>query len=116
VNHAVRVNGLEALALTKLDVMDNCKRVKICVAYDDNGTRVTDFPSNAAVLARVKPIYEEMDGWCEPTRAIRSYDELPATARAYIERLQELVHTPIEIISVGSKRDQTIFVGSPLDE
>jgi adenylosuccinate synthase len=115
VNHSVRVNGLDAIALTKLDVMDNCKRIKICVAYDDGGRRVTDFPTDAGALARVKPIYEEMDGWCEPTRHIRTYDELPEAARAYIERLQMLIDTPIEIISVGSKRAETIVVGGLLD-
>jgi adenylosuccinate synthase len=116
VNYSVRVNGLDAIALTKLDVMDDCKRVKICVAYDIDGRRVTDFPCNASALARAKPIYEEMDGWCEPTGDIRSYDELPANARAYIERLEELIRTPIEIISVGQRRSHTIFVSSPLDE
>jgi adenylosuccinate synthase len=116
VNHAVRVNGLGAIALTKLDVMDNCARVKICVAYDIAGRRVTDFPHNAAVLKGAKPIYEAMDGWCEPTKHVRAYDDLPANARAYIERLQELINTPIAIVSVGMKRDQTIFVGGLLDE
>ncbi len=115
VNHAVRVNGLNAIALTKLDVMDNCERIKICVAYDDDGQRLTDFPTDAAVLDRVRPIYEEMDGWLEPTKQIRSYDELPANARAYIERLQALINTPVEIISVGSERSETIFVGGLLD-
>ncbi len=110
VNHSVRVNGLDAIALTKLDVMDNCKRIKICVAYDDGGRRVTDFPADGAVLARIKPVYEEMDGWCEPTKHVRSYEELPANARAYIERLQELVATPVEIVSVGEKRAETIFM------
>ncbi|MBN1919051.1 MAG: adenylosuccinate synthase [Verrucomicrobia bacterium] len=116
VNHAVRVNGLDAIALTKLDVMDNCKRVKICVAYDIGGARVTDFPNSAGLLGRATPVYEEMDGWGEPTTAARSYDDLPANARAYIERLQQLINTPVEIISVGQKRDQTIFVRGPLDE
>ena len=116
VNYAVRVNGLDAIALTKLDVMDNCARVKICVAYDIGGRRVTDFPHNAAVLKGAKPIYEEMDGWREPTKDVRAYEDLPANARAYIERLQELINTPIAIVSVGMKRDQTIFVGGLLDE
>jgi adenylosuccinate synthase len=116
VNHAVRVNGLDAIALTKLDVMDNCARVKVCVAYDIGGRRVTDFPHNTAVLRSAAPIYEEMDGWREPTKDVRAYDDLPANARAYIERLQELINTPIAIVSVGMKREQTIFVGGLLDE
>jgi len=116
VNHSVRVNGLDAIALTKLDVMDNCKRVKICVAYDIDGKRVTDFPHDSALLRRAKPIYEQMDGWGEPTKDVRAYDDLPANARAYIERLQELIDTPIEIVSVGEQRDHTIFVRGPLDE
>ena len=112
VNHSVRVNGLDAIALTKLDVMDNCERVKICVAYDDGGQRITDFPIDTAVLARVTPIYEEMDGWMAPTKHIRAYDELPANARAYVERLEALIGTPAKIISVGMKRAETIFVGT----
>ena len=115
VSHAVRVNGLNAIALTKLDVMDNCERVKICIGYDIDGRRVTDFPNNAGVLKRAKPIYEEMAGWGEPTKDIRVYDELPANARAYIERLEQLISTPVKIISVGMKRSETIFVGELLD-
>jgi len=114
-NHSVRVNGLTAIALTKLDVMDNCKRVKICVGYDDGGERLTDFPIDATVLARVTPVYEEMDGWGEPTSHIRSYEELPANARAYVSRLETLIGTPAKIISVGSKRSETMFVGGLCD-
>ncbi len=115
VSHAVRVNGLNAIALTKLDVMDDCERIKICVGYDDGGRRLTDFPNDSRVLARVTPIYEEMDGWGEPTKDIRAVDELPANARVYVERLEQLMNTPVQIISVGMKRAETIFVGEPVD-
>jgi len=115
VRHAVRVNGIDALALTKLDVMDTCEQVKICVAYELDGTRVAEFPSNAALLERVTPVYEQMDGWCEPTKSARSYDALPGKARAYVNRLQELVATPVEIVSVGEKRAETIFVSGALN-
>ena len=114
VRHSVRVNGIGAVALTKLDVLDSVPRIKICVAYRYNGELIRDFPNSMRVLGNCEPVYEEMDGWVTPTSDIRRYEDLPENARKYIERLSELIQAPIEIISVGSERSQTIFRGEPL--
>ena len=109
VNHAVRVNGIDTIALTKLDVLDNCDKIKICVAYEYKGNKITDFPFDMSVLEKCTPVYEEMEGWKRETKNILKYEDLPKQAGNYIQRLSELIDTPIDIISVGSKRSQTIF-------
>ena len=110
VGHSVRVNGIDTVALTKLDVLDKCEKIRICVAYEYNGERITEFPFDMSAFEKCVPIYEDMEGWMRETTDIAKYDGLPVQARTYIERLSELIHTPIDIISVGSKRSQTIFV------
>ncbi len=110
VNHSVRVNGLDAVALTKLDVLDNCPRIKICTSYNYKGKTITEFPNNTHILSECTANYEEVDGWMQSTSDIRNYENLPKNAVRYIERLSELINTPIKIISVGSERSQTIFV------
>ncbi len=109
VNHAVRVNGIDTIALTKLDVLDNCEKIKICVAYGHDGNEIVEFPSDISVLAKCTPVYEEVEGWKTKTTDIVNYEKLPEQAKKYIERLSQLVGTPIDIVSVGSKRSQTIF-------
>jgi adenylosuccinate synthase len=111
--YAVRVNGLTGLALTKLDVLTGLPRLKICVGYKYEGQALREFPYQGAVLARCQPIYEEMDGWTEEISGTRAYDELPPQARAYVTRLEELAGVPIDIISVGPGREQTILLRSP---
>jgi len=114
VRHSVRVNGIGAAALTKLDVLDNVPRIKICTGYKFDGEIISEFPNSMRVLSNCQPIYEEMDGWMTSTSDIRRYEDLPGNARKYIERLSELINAPIDIISVGSERSQTIFRGEPL--
>jgi adenylosuccinate synthase len=111
--YAARVNGLTSLALTKLDVLTGLPRVKICVGYEYNGQVLKEFPYQGMVLARCQPIYEEMDGWIEDISGARTYDELPPQTRAYVTRLQELAGVPIDIISVGPEREETILLQSP---
>jgi adenylosuccinate synthase len=111
--YAARVNGLTSLALTKLDVLTGLPRLKICVSYKYNGQVLKEFPYQGAVLARCQPIYEEMEGWTEEISGARAYDELPPQARAYVARLEELASVPIDIISVGPEREQTILLRSP---
>ena len=111
--YAVRVNGLTGLALTKLDVLTGLPRLKICVAYEYDGQVLKEFPYQGTVLARCRPIYEEMDGWTEEIGEARAHDELPSQARAYIARLEELAGVPVDIISVGPEREQTILLRSP---
>ena len=108
--HAVLVNGLSKIAVMKLDVLDSLPEIKICVAYLDRGRRLTAFPSNVQTLSHVKPVYETHPGWRTPTSHARRLQDLPVKARAYLKRLERILAVPISIISVGSKRNQTIFV------
>ena len=111
--YAARVNGLTGLALTKLDVLTGLPRLKICVGYEYDGQVLKELPYQGTVLARCQPIYEEMDGWTEEISGARAYDELPSQARAYVARLEELANVPIDIISVGPEREETILLRSP---
>jgi adenylosuccinate synthase len=111
--YAARVNGLTGLALTKLDVLSGLTWLKICVGYEYDGQVLKEFPYRGTVLARCQPIYEEMDGWTEEISGVRAYDELPPQARAYVARLAEVAGVPIDMISVGPEREQTILLRSP---
>ncbi|MEK7729211.1 MAG: adenylosuccinate synthase [candidate division KSB1 bacterium] len=108
-NYAVQVNGVAAWAVTKLDVLDTLAEIKICIAYRYRGKEIKNFPADLAVLEHCEPIYETLPGWLEPTSAARTFNAQPARAQQYLRRLVELTHTPIEIISVGAQREQTIF-------
>ncbi|HET7694745.1 MAG TPA: adenylosuccinate synthase [Vicinamibacterales bacterium] len=109
VRYAVRVNGIDALALTKLDVLDGMETLQICTAYRCNGATLTEFPSEIAQLAACEPVYETIAGWREPTRAARRFSDLPAGARSYVARLEELTGVPAAVISTGSAREDTII-------
>ncbi len=108
-NYAVQVNGIAAWAITKLDVLDTLAEIKICVAYRFRGKEIKTFSADLAVLEHCEPIYETLPGWQEPTSAARTFNALPDRAQQYLRRIVELTQTPIEIISVGAKREQTIF-------
>lgn len=107
--HSIQVNGLEELAVTKLDILDNVHPIKICVAYRYMGKTYEELPVDLEVLNGCEPIYEELPGWREDISGASKYDDLPLNARKYLKRLSELLGTRITIISVGSKRSQTIF-------
>jgi adenylosuccinate synthase len=108
VRYGVRINGLDALALTKLDVLDNLERLEICTAYRCGSRTLTEFPADIAQLAACEPVYESMPGWTEPTKSVRNFADLPANARRYIARLEEISGVPAAIVSTGSERDDTI--------
>jgi adenylosuccinate synthase len=108
VRYAVRVNGLTHLAVTKLDVLDTIERLPVCTGYRIGDDTVDDMPAEAETLGRARPIYEELEGWCRPTSGARRLADLPPQARAYLDRIQDLVGTPIAYVSVGSRRDQII--------
>jgi adenylosuccinate synthase len=108
VRYAVRVNGLNALALTKLDVLDGMPELQICTAYECRGGRLEDMPGDVAQLAACEPIYETLPGWRTPTAGARSYKDLPGEARRYVARLEEVTGVPAAIISTGSAREDTI--------
>ncbi len=108
VRHAARVNGLDYLALTRLDILDVLDSIKVCVGYECGGKKVTGFPPLLRMLVGCTPVYEEVEGWKEPTVGARSYGDLPEGARKYVERLSELVGVPVGLISVGPGREETI--------
>lgn len=100
--------------MTKLDVLDGLETVKICIGYQDaQGNPIVGMPYDADGWAGIKPIYEEMSGWSESTVGAQTLDALPANARAYINRLQELIKAPIDIISTGPDRIETIVLRHP---
>ncbi|HET9961732.1 MAG TPA: adenylosuccinate synthase, partial [Nitrospiraceae bacterium] len=110
VRHATRVNGLTSLAVTKLDVLDGCQEVKVCTGYRVNGNVVRDIPSDLEALSKCEPLYERLAGWRAPTTGVTSYKKLPAEARRYLRRVEELTECPIDMVSTGSKRHETIIL------
>jgi adenylosuccinate synthase len=113
--YAKMVNGLTELAMTKLDVLDGVNPIKLCVAYEINGKRIENFPSLSDTLAKVRPVYIEMEGWERLDREMivkEGYRALPEQARAYLERVEKEAGTPIRIISFGSERNETIVKSS----
>ncbi|HHE47145.1 MAG TPA: adenylosuccinate synthase [Bacteroidetes bacterium] len=106
--YSARINGINSWALTKLDVLSNFDQLKVCVAYEYKGKRLEDFPADLNVISGVVPVYEDFPGWREDISDVHRVDDLPDAANNYISRIQELTDTPVEIISVGSERSQTI--------
>lgn len=110
VRHARRVSGLDGMALTRIDILTGLDELKVCVGYDYNGETLREFPTSFKVLAACKPIYETLPGWTEDISGVRSYDELPETAKNYIRKLEEVTGVNLAILSVGPGREQTIPV------
>ncbi|MBL8702263.1 MAG: adenylosuccinate synthase [Alphaproteobacteria bacterium] len=113
VRQALRVGGVRGIALTKLDVLDGMKEIKVCVAYRLRGATLHHFPANMTAQAAVEPVYETIEGWSESTRGARSWAELPGNAIKYIRRLEELVGVPIALLSTSPERNDTILVSDP---
>jgi adenylosuccinate synthase len=109
VRYAVRVNGLDALALTKLDVLDGIDQLQVCTAYRCHGATLTEMPGDLAQLSACEPIYETLPGWMAPSAGVRDFDKLPREARSYIGRLEEITGVPAAVISTGSAREDTII-------
>jgi len=112
--YAVRINGLDCLAVTKLDVLDELDEIKVCVAYEIDGKISSDFPGSAVEFARCQPIYETLPGWKKSTSECRSLEDLPSQALDYLKFLAEIMEVPISIVSIGASRDQTIIVEDPI--
>jgi adenylosuccinate synthase len=110
VRYAARVNGLTDLAVTKLDVLDTLPTIPLCVGYRIRGELVEEMPSDARTLECVEPVNECLDGWQRPTTGARRMAHLPSQARAYLDRIQDLIRVPISYVSVGTRRDQIIGV------
>ncbi|MEO8539265.1 MAG: adenylosuccinate synthase [bacterium] len=108
--YSVRFNGLAAVALTRLDVLDSLKTIKICTGYELDGKVISTFPSRESTLDRITPIYEEMPGWEKPTTEVRTFDDLPPEAQSFIRRVETLLECPVDLISVGPSREQAVIV------
>jgi len=115
VRYAARINGLDGLALTKLDVLDGLDRIDICTAYRSGTRTLTEFPSDVGQLAQCEPVYESLPGWAAPTKGIRRFEALPQAARDYIARLEEVSGVRAAIVSTGSERDDTIVRDAKLE-
>ncbi|MHB1304134.1 MAG: adenylosuccinate synthase [Acidiphilium sp.] len=113
VRQAVKVGGIQGLALTKLDVLDRMETLKIGVGYTIDGESFRHLPPGAAAQAKAEPVYETMEGWADSTRGARSYADLPAQAVKYIRRIEELVECPVTLLSTSPERDDTILMQDP---
>ncbi len=115
VKYACQLNGLDCIALTRLDILDSFKEIQLCVGYRHNGKPLNEFPASLKVLGEVEPIYETLPGWQSDTTAIRDYAQLPAKCRRYVERIGEVAGARIGIVSVGPARDATIVCEKMFD-
>jgi len=113
--NAVRLNGLTGIVITKLDVLGGLETLNICTSYEYNRKPVNDFPACLKTLAACKPVYETLPGWSEDISSIRKFEDLPQNAVNYLKRVEELIETPINIVSVGPGRDETIMLKNPLN-
>ena len=113
VRHAVRINGMTGIALTKLDVLTGFKKIKICTAYKSGGEMHYDFPASVKVLKNAEPVWEEMEGWDEPLSGAKKLADLPSNARRYVHRLEEILGTEMILVSVGPGREETIMLKNP---
>ena len=113
---AVRLNGINGLAITKLDVLSGQPTLKLATSYEADGKKMTALPGNIKTLAKLKPIYEDLAGWSEEISQARSVDDLPAKARDYVKRIEEFTETPAYILSVGPGREQTMLLNNPFQK
>ena len=116
VRQTVRTSGISGIALTKLDVLDGLKEIKVCVGYELDGSRIDHLPASMGAQARVKPIYETLEGWSETTAGARSWAELPAQAIKYVRYIEELIGAPVAMLSTSPERLDTILVVDPFQD
>lgn len=112
---SIQINGISGLCVTKLDVLDGLETLRICIGYNINGVKSDILPVGAETLANCEPIYEELPGWKDSTVGVKTVDGLPASARAYLDRMQQLCEVPIDIISTGPDREETIVKRHPFE-
>lgn len=113
VRQAVKVSGIDGIALTKLDVLDGLDEMKICTGYEIDGKTYDHLPSSSIRQEQVKPVYETLDGWKDSTRGARSWAQLPAAAIKYVRRIEELIEAPVTLLSTSPERDDTIMMQDP---
>jgi adenylosuccinate synthase len=113
VRQAVKLNGMDGVALTKLDVLDGMAEVKVCTGYRLDGATIERFPFTMDAQAKLEPVYETFEGWSDSTRGARSWAQLPAAAIKYVRRLEELIGCPVALLSTSPERDDTILMKDP---
>lgn len=111
--NAVRLNGLTGIVITKLDVLGGLSELKICTGYEYKGKIINEFPASLKKLGECKPVYETLPGWSEDISGLRKIEDMPENAKRYLRRVSELINTPIQIVSVGPERSQTIVLNDP---
>jgi len=116
VNHAIRINGMKEIVITKLDVLNDFDKIKICVGYRVKGKVLNHVSSNLEILRNSEPVYEEFDGWKTEIKGAKKFSDLPPQAQRYLRRIEELTHTKMMMVSVGSERDETIQIKNPFME
>ncbi len=116
VRQALKTSGVSGIALTKLDILDGFEELKVCVAYDLDDERIGYLPSAQGAQARVKPIYETFEGWSDSTAGARSWNDLPAAAVKYVRQVEEMIETPIALVSTSPERDDTILMKDPFED
>jgi adenylosuccinate synthase len=115
VRQAVKVSGINGIALTKLDVLDGFNELKVCTGYELDSEKIDYFPASIVSQSKVIPIYETLEGWTEPTYGARSWVDLPASAIKYIRRIEDLIEAPVTLLSTSPERDDTILVQDPFE-
>src|SRR6185503_18782192 len=110
------VSGIQGIALTKLDVLDGLEEIKICIGYDLAGGRIDHLPAGQMAQAQVSPIYETLEGWRDSTAGARSWADLPAQAVKYVRYIEELIESPVALLSTSPERDDTILVRDPFQD
>jgi len=116
VKQTVKTSGISGIALTKLDVLDGLEEIKVCVGYELDGSRIDYLPASMGAQARIKPIYETLEGWSETTAGARSWAELPAQAIKYVRYIEELIGAPVAMLSTSPERLDTILVHDPFQD
>jgi adenylosuccinate synthase len=116
VRQTVKTSGISGIALTKLDVLDGLKEIKVCVAYELDGKRIDVLPASMAAQARVRPLYETLEGWSETTAGARSWAELPGNAVKYVRYIEELIGAPLAMLSTSPERVDTILMRDPFQD
>jgi adenylosuccinate synthase len=116
VRQAIKVAGIDGIALTKLDVLDGFPEIKVSVGYELDGHRIDSLPAGQNAQARVKPIYECLEGWSQSTKGARKWSELPAQAVKYVRHIEELIECPVTLLSTSPERDDTILVKDPFED
>jgi adenylosuccinate synthase len=116
VRQVIKVAGIDGIALTKLDVLDGFEAIKVCIGYELDGQRIDSLPAGTNAQARVKPIYETLEGWPESTRGARTWGELPAQAVKYVRHIEELIECPVTLLSTSPERADTILVRDPFED